>query len=173
VCRQSRSLQPLELSDCSVSSCLPVPPTADFRLAPDVVLRLPASHYFQLAPVVLRVGQTYLLPRLSPLQSFCLDWRPNFRPSPKIDLQLACINTSGSHRMRLALASPVFAASGLHRLPQPPAKLATSLEFQPVHASFGLRRQLPIPCIRRALSPPNEPAHGLRLSPSSEFRFFR
>lgn len=54
-----------------------------------------------------------------------LDWWPDVRPSPKINLQLACVSADGLRRLCLALASPVFAASGLRRLPQSPAKLAT------------------------------------------------
>jgi hypothetical protein len=39
---------------------------ADFQLTLHVVLRLPGSLHFRLAPADLRSGQTYLLRRLSP-----------------------------------------------------------------------------------------------------------
>jgi len=82
-----------------VSSTSQRRPWSNFRLAPDVILRLLGLANLRLAPFVIHSGQTYhvacgshRLPHSSPRLA------ANLRPSPKPDLQLARHITPGLHR---------------------------------------------------------------------------
>jgi len=173
-CHQSRSFQRPKPTDCSVSSRLPVPPMANFRLAPDVILRLPGSLHFRLAPVAPRSGLTYLLPPACAQHSIFAR-----TGSPVLDLHPKPISNSpastppahavcASLRHRLCLAPPACADYPNHLLSWRP-----SPELQLIHASFGLRRRLPLFSIRQDQSPPAEPEHSPRLTPYSEPRSLR
>lgn len=102
-------------------------PWSNFRIAPDVILRLPGLTYSRLAPLSDHSGHAYhptpgsrRLPNSSP------GLAANLRPSPDFDLQLACYITSGLRRMLRTLASPVTQLSAYADCWAAPAKLATS-----------------------------------------------
>ena len=102
-------------------------PWSNFRIAPDVILRLPGVTNLRLAPLIRHSVPTYhaalgsrRLPHSSPVPV------ANLRPSPEPDLQLAHHVTSGLHRTLQASASPVTQHSACAERCVPPAKLATS-----------------------------------------------
>jgi len=102
-------------------------PRGNFRIAPDVILRLPGATDSRLAPLIRHSVPAYhaalgsrRLPHSSP------ELVANLRPSPKLDLQLARHIAPGLHRILQASASPVTQHSACAECRVAPAKLATS-----------------------------------------------
>lgn len=123
---------------------------SNFRIAPDVIPRLPGLTNSQLAPLICHSGQTYgaalgshrLLRSSSGLAA-------NLRPSPEPDLQLARRITSGSHRMLQASASPVTQHSARAECCVAPAKLATSRDVSPISRPSVCAGDLRYPAVAR------------------------
>jgi len=102
-------------------------PWSNFRIAPDVILRLPGATNLRLAPLIRRSVPTYhaalglrRLPHSSPVLV------ANLQPSPEPDLQLARHIAPGLHRTLQASALPVTQHSACAECRVAPAKLATS-----------------------------------------------
>jgi hypothetical protein len=105
-----RPVVPLDLTSriSPVSYLSQCRPWRNFRIAPDVILRLPSLTNSRLAPLVRPAGPAYdaacssrCLPHASP------GLAANLRPSPKLDLHLASHITPGSHRRLQTSALPV------------------------------------------------------------------
>jgi hypothetical protein len=114
------------LTDCSVSPRLPAPPSANFRLAPDVILRLPVAQASGLRRPLCTPARLLCCVQLALSAASSPGLAVNPRPSPKTDLQLARNSTLGLRRLCCALGIACVVATGLRRLPGSPAKLATS-----------------------------------------------
>jgi len=145
-------------------------PWRNFRIAPDVILRLPVVTNSRLAPFVRYFGPAYhaacssrCLPHASP------GLAANLRPSPKLDLHLASHITPGLHRRLQASALPVTQPSAcavccVLRLSWRPARC-----FCQIARPSVIRRRPSLPCIHPVLSPSVPPPSGFRLAPNAVF----
>jgi hypothetical protein len=141
-----------------VSYILQCRPRSNFRIAPDVILRLPGLTYSWLAPLSSHSGHAYhaaLGSRRLPHPSHGL--AANLRPSPDFDLQLARRVTPGLRRRLRTLALLVTQLSACADCWVAPAKLATSPWLQLNGTSFGFRRRPLLSCFCPVLSPSVQP----------------
>jgi len=167
-----RPVVPLDLTSriSPVSYLSQCRPWRNFRIAPDVILRLPSLTNSRLTPFVRHAGPAYdaacssrCLPHASP------GLAANLRPSPKLDLHLASHITPGSHRRLQTSALPVTqppacAVCCVHLLSWRPARC-----FCQIARPSVIRRRPSLPCIRPVLSPSVPPPSGFRLAPNAVF----